>query len=51
MTDVSLLIGILCALAAGLCFAVLERPLLIISESDEDAIRAALRSGGWFCVF
>jgi hypothetical protein len=50
MTVVSLLIGILCALSAAFCFAVFERPLLVLSESDEDAIRAALRSGGWFYV-
>jgi hypothetical protein len=51
MAVLSLLIGSMCALAAVLCLAVFESPLLVLSDSDEEAIRSALRSGGWFYVF
>lgn len=51
MSVLSLLTGILCVLAAALCFAVFERPLLVLSKSDEDAIRAALDCDAWLYVF
>jgi hypothetical protein len=51
MTILMFVIGILCAVAGTLCLAGLKRPLLVLSESDENAIRFVLRSGAWFYVF